>query len=198
MVAVIILAIAVISAVVHAARLSEQAVESNQRLAEITQESIEQNESIKQTEINMAVSVQIIEIYNFFIKEIFIKNFFSKENEDILRERCNEILFQSSILFNQHFYDIVEKSVNTILDAYVSGFPSYTEEGYERAKNDPRAGIEIKIYEAFINRENTAEDIIKSYEKLLNKAVFLANIRIDIAAIFSYFKLNLGPEDNSL
>lgn len=193
-VATIILAIAAISVGVHASKLNEEAIESNQRTAELMQESLEQSKMMKQAEMNMAVSKQIMEIYNFFIKDIFMNNFFDKENGDLLREKCNEILFQSAFIFNQEVCETIEKSINKILDASTAGIPSYTEEEYALAKNDARAGIEIKIYEALMNRENTAEDMINSYENSIKKTVFLFNIRNDIANAFSYFKFNLGPE----
>lgn len=194
MVVTIILAVAAISIGVLASKLNEQSVESNQRITELTQQSIEQNTLMKQTEISIAVSKQIIEIYNFFVKDIFSSTFFDKDRGELLRERCNEILYQSSFIFNREIYETVEGAVNRVVDAYTEGIPSYTEEEYVRAKNDPRAGIEIKIYEAFINRENNAEDTIKNYESLLKKAVFLSNIRESIAGAFEYFKFNLGPE----
>jgi hypothetical protein len=97
-------------------------------------------------------------------------------------------------MFNQEVYEVIEKSIVKIIEAYTDGIPSYTEEEYTRAKNHPIAGIEVKIYEAFMNRENNAEDTIKSYEDMLKRTVFLSNIRDDIANTFSFFKLNMGPE----
>ncbi|MEI6101140.1 MAG: hypothetical protein WCP73_04805 [Eubacteriales bacterium] len=194
MVVIIILAIAAITVGVIAGRLNEQTVESNQKIAELAQQTAQQSKMMKQTEMNIAFSKQIIEIYNFFVKDIFINNFFNKDNEDLLREKCNEILSQSSFLFNMEIYEVIEKSVHKIMDAHTEGIRAYTEEEYAKAKNNPNAGIEIKIYEAFMNRENNAEDTIRSYESMLKRTVFLSNIRDDIAGAFSYFKLNLGPE----
>jgi hypothetical protein len=193
-VAILIFAVAAISVGVNANKLNEQTTDSNRKIAELTQQFIEQNKKMKQAEMNIAVYKQMTDIYNFFIKDIFINNFFDKENEDLLRERCNEILFQSSFIFNQEVYEVVEKSINKIINAYASGIPSYTQEEYVQAMNNEAKVLEIKIYEAFINREDTAEDTKKSYENILKRIIFLSNMRDDIAKAFSYFKMNLGPE----
>lgn len=194
MVVIIILAIAAISVGVIAGRLNDQTVESNLKTAELAQQTAHQSKMMQQTEMNIAFTKQIIEIYNFFVKDIFIKNFFHKDNEDLLRERCNEILFQSLLLFNQEIYEVIETSIHKILEAYTDGIRAFTDEEYAKAKNNLSAGIEIKIYEAFMNRENNAEDTIKSYETMLRRTVFLSNIRDDITGAFGCFKINLGPE----
>lgn len=187
----IILAIGAITVGVHASRLNDQTVESNLKTAEIMQNAALQNTAIQQAEIRMAVSKQILEIYNFFIRDIFITNFF-KDSANLLQERCNELLYQSCFIFNAETHAVIEKSIRKILDAYSNGIPAYTQEEYDRARNTEAAGIEIKIYEAFMNRENNAEDTIKKYESMLKRTVFLCNIREDVAKTLECFKFNLG------
>ncbi len=194
LVATIILAVAAITVGVHASRLNEQSGEAGRKVAEAAQQSMQHGKMMRETELNIAVLGRIIEVYNFFIKDIFVTNFFAKENEEPLRKKCNEVLYQSAFLFNQEVNGVVERSVYRILAAYTDGIPSYTQEEYDRARNNQSAGLEIKIYEAFIKREDTAEDTRKTYENTLEKLVFLSNIRFDIENAFECFKLNLGPE----
>ena len=147
----------------------------------LSKKSMNHEKEMRKIEANIAILDKSYPMYQFFVKDIFMIDFFEFNHKKLIEinKIITDIISQALFLFNKKNFECIESNALKIFGVFAAEqFPEYSEDEYQKAINEETARYMI-------------ENVFNEIEEQKRRLVFIYNIKVDIEQIFDEYRLKL-------